>query len=168
MLYWGCDMGLLIGRKASTGPVWGAWCLEMIPPLSLPLRCCHMPVWYEHMVGNTLLLLCLFICVPVNLSFLSLCVYPLCLSPLSLQSICCPKHPEYLSACVSAFLSNRSSKRKGTGQHTFPAPLWTQTHIQKGIWYLSPASLQLMKDAKFKGRGIFFQETRSGPQGLPH
>lgn len=142
----------VIGKKASAGLDWWLVFRVISPlPLSLPLRCCHMPVWYQHMVGNTLLSMCLFICVPVYPSFLSLRAsssLSLSLNPLLPQSICCQKHPEYLSASLFAFLSSCSTKRKGAGQLTFHAPQCTQAHIQKGIWYLSPAFLQLMKDVK--------------------
>ena len=80
MIHCRCDMGLLIGRKASMGLDWEACWLEW-SLLSLCHCCCHMSVWYQHMVGNTLLSVCLFICVPVYLPFLSLCLLPFSQSP---------------------------------------------------------------------------------------
>lgn len=50
-------------------------------PQSSPVRCCHMPIWYQHIVGNTLLSPCLFILVPVYQCFLSLCVSSSTLPP---------------------------------------------------------------------------------------
>lgn len=84
-------------------------------PLSLPLRCCHMPVWYQHMVGNTLLSVCLFICVPVYLSSLSLCAssslsVPCSLSPSVVKSTRSIYLPVPLPSCLAA----KQLKEKGS------------------------------------------------------
>lgn len=66
-------------------------------PHSLPLCCCHMPVWYQHVDSNTLLSVCLFICVPVYMSFLLLCASSL--------SVPCSLIPSVVKSIPSTYLS---------------------------------------------------------------
>lgn len=143
---------------------------RVISPLALPLplRCCHMPVWYQHMVGNTLLSVSLFICIPVYLSSISLCAS-------SSLSIPCSLRPSVVKSMPSIYLpvslpSSLAAAQRGREQGS----VLLQHHCtlkntsRRGIWYLSPTSLQLMKDVRGKGRGIFFQEPWSGPEGSLH
>lgn len=108
----------------------------VISPLPLSLSCCHMlsdtsKLYATHSYPCACLFVYLFIC----LLFLFMPPPPLSrsLNPLLPQSICCQKHPEYLSASLFAFSSSHSSKREGAGQLTFPATWYTHAHIQKGI-----------------------------------
>lgn len=143
-----------IGKKASAGLDW--WLL--------PYACLISAHGRQHTLIHVPVHLCT--CLSV-FSFSPCLLLSLSLNPLLPQSICCQKQPEYLSASLFAFLSSCSSKREGAGQLTFPAPQCTQAHIQKGIWYLSPAFLQLMKDVKkIRGERNILSGTSEWPQGI--
>lgn len=75
----------------------------VISSLSLPLCCGHMPVWYQHMVGNTLLPMRLFICVPVYLSSLSLRREPPPPPPPPL-TVLCSLGPSVVRSILSIYL----------------------------------------------------------------
>lgn len=100
------------------------------------------------MVGYTLLSVYLFI----RLFFLS--VPPLPLNPLLPESICCQKHPEYLSTCLSAFLSRCRSEREGSRSVRFPCKhISTRIRISYSPLLLPTAT----KDVKFEGRRVSFR-----------
>lgn len=138
----------------------------VISSLSLPLCCGHMPVWYQHMVGNTLLPMRLFICVPVYLSSLSLRREPPPPPPPPL-TVLCSLGPSVVRSILSiylpvsaSFLCLSSSNREGTSQHAF---LYTCVLTRASDTFL----LTVIKDVTFRKWGILFQEAWSGPEGSP-
>lgn len=151
-------------KKGCCRPRLRASVFIVISSLSLPLCCGHMPVWYQHMVGNTLLPMRLFICVPVYLSSLSLRREPPPPPPLT---VLCSLSPSVVRSILSIYLPVSasfwclcSSNREGTSQHAF---LYTCVLTRASDTFL----LTVIKDVTFRKWGILFQEAWSGPEGSP-
>lgn len=169
VLYCRCVMSLLMGRKAFARLDWEAWCLEwslLSLCLCLAAICCLIPA---NCTQHTLILVPVCLCTCLSAFYFSSCLLllslalsiPCSLSPSVVKGIQSIYQPPYF-----AFFSSCSSKREGAGQLTFPATLYTHAHIQKGIWYLSPAFLQLMKDVNIRGERNILSGTSEWPQGI--
>lgn len=131
--------------------------LERLGVYSALCLCCHVSMWYQHIVGTSRIL-------PVY--------FCTCLSAVSFSvSVPCSLSPSVVKS-MSTYLSLSSpscwvaAQREGAGQLTFPAPLYNKAHIQKDMSYLSGFPSVCEKCGNLRGEECVLPGPLEWPPGI--